>query len=71
MLTLCARPALARRITLRTYDPHKSTVEVRAAEPRNTNRVALIVGTIAVVIAFALIWWWFAAYGGGHSINGG
>jgi len=56
---------------LRTYDPHKSTVEVRAAEPRNTNRVALIVGTIAVVIAFALIWWWFAAYGGGHSINGG
>ena len=56
---------------MRVYNPHKTTTEVRAGDRHQTNNVALIVGTIAVVIAFALIWWWFAAYGGGASINHG
>ncbi|MEO8882473.1 MAG: hypothetical protein ABI377_03500 [Devosia sp.] len=56
---------------MKTYDPHKTTVEVRAGDRNPTSRWALIVGTVGVVIAFAIIWWWFAVYGGGHSINGG
>ena len=56
---------------MRTYDPHKSTVEARAGDRNRDNRVALVVGIIGVVIAFALIFWWFTAFGGGASINHG
>jgi hypothetical protein len=56
---------------MKTYDPHKSTVEARAGDSDPTNRWPLIVGTVVVVIAFAIIWWWFAVYGGGNSINHG
>ena len=56
---------------MRTYDSEKSTVEVRGGDRHKTNNVALIVGTIAVIVLFALIYWWFAAYGGGNSINHG
>ena len=63
-LTLCEQQ-IAREISMRTYDPHKSTVEVRGADRHQTNRVALIVGTTGVIVAFALIWWWFAAFGHG------
>ena len=56
---------------MKTYDPHKSTVDTRAGDSNPTNRWPLIVGTTVVIIAFAIIWWWFAAYGGGNSINRG
>jgi len=56
---------------MRTYDSEKSTVEVRGGDRHQTNKVALIVGTIAVIVLFALIYWWFAVYGGGNSINHG
>jgi hypothetical protein len=56
---------------MRTYDPHKSTIEVRQGDRNPANRYILIISTVAVVVAFGLIWWWFAAYGGGNSINHG
>jgi hypothetical protein len=56
---------------MKTYDSHKSTVEARGGDRDPTNRWPLIVGTVVVVIAFALIWWCFAVYGGGNSINKG
>ena len=56
---------------MRTYDPHKSTVEVRQGDRNPMNKTVLIISIIAVAIAFALIFWWFAVYGGGHSINHG
>ena len=56
---------------MRTYDPHKTTVEVRQGDRHQTNKRALIIGTAAVIILFALIYWWFAVYGGGGNLNGG
>lgn len=56
---------------MQTYDPNKSTVEVRQADRSSTSKHVLIISTIAVVVAFAVIWWWFSVYGGGNSINHG
>ncbi len=56
---------------MKTYDPHKSTVEVRGGDRNPTNRGPLVLGTIIVIIALALVYWWFAVYGGGQSINHG
>jgi len=56
---------------MRVYDPHKSTVEVRAADRHQSTKFILIVSTVLVIIAFAVIWWWFSAHGGGNSINSG
>ena len=56
---------------MRTYDPHKTTIEVRQGDRHQTNKRVLIISTTALVIAFALIWAWFALYGGGASINHG
>ena len=50
---------------MQTYDPHKSTVELRQGDRHQTNKQVLIVSTFVVIVAFGLIWWWFAAYGGG------
>jgi hypothetical protein len=54
---------------MRTYDPHKSTVDVRQADGHQTNKRVLVIATIAVIIAFALIYWWFAVYNPGASVN--
>jgi hypothetical protein len=54
---------------MRTYDPQKSTVEVRQADRRQGSKRVLIIATVAVIIAFALIYWWFAVYNPGASIN--
>ena len=56
---------------MRTYDPHRTTVEVRQGDRHQTNKRVLIISTSVVVIAFALIWAWFALYGGGASITPG
>lgn len=48
---------------MRVYDPHRSTVEVRGGDRRQGTRVVLIVSTVLVIIAFALIYWWFAVHG--------
>lgn len=54
---------------METYDSHKTTTEVRQADNHQTNKWALILGMIGVVVAFALIYWWFAVYNPGLSIN--
>ena len=54
---------------MKTYDPHKSTIEVRQADRHQTNKRVLITSMIAVVVAFALIWAWFALFGGGAPIT--
>jgi hypothetical protein len=56
---------------MKVYDPHKSTVEVRQADGHQTNKHVLIISTIVVVVAFALIWWLFSTYGGGGNLNHG
>jgi hypothetical protein len=54
---------------MKTYDPHKSTEEVRGADRDTATRNVLVVAGIIVVIILALIWWWFAAHGGGNPLN--
>jgi hypothetical protein len=49
---------------MKTYDPHKSTVEVRQGDRHQTNKRVLITSMVVVIIAFALIWGWFALTGG-------
>jgi hypothetical protein len=56
---------------MRVYDSEKSTVEVRGADRRQGSKRVLIISTVIVIIAFALIFWWFSVYGGGHSMNHG
>ncbi len=56
---------------MKTYDPHKSTVEARGGDRNPTNRWPLFAGTLIVIVAFALIYWWFAVYGGGQPVNRG
>lgn len=41
---------------METYDPHKSTTEVRGANRRTTNLRVLIVGVVAIVVLFAVIY---------------
>lgn len=45
-----------RCIAMETYDPHKSTTEVRGANRRTTNFRVLIIGVVAIVVLFALIY---------------
>jgi hypothetical protein len=46
---------------MKTYDPHKSTTEVRQADRRLDNFWVLIISTLAVVALFALIYLIFFA----------
>lgn len=41
---------------METFDPHKSTTEVRGANRRTTNFWVLIIGVVAIVILFTLIY---------------
>ena len=54
---------------MKTYDSHKSTVEVRAADRNTGTRNMLVVAGVVVVILLGLIWWWSAAHGGGNPLN--
>jgi hypothetical protein len=54
---------------MKTYDSHKSTVEVRAADRNTGTRNMLVVAGVVVVIILGLIWWWSAAHGGGNPLN--
>lgn len=46
---------------METYDPKKSTTEVRQGDRRQMNLRALIIGVVVVVLAFGAIWWFFLA----------
>ncbi len=54
---------------MRTYDAHKSTVEVRQGDRRQGTKWMLILSTAGVIVLFALIYWWFAVYDPGLSAN--
>lgn len=41
---------------MKTYDPDKSTTEVRQASPRKMNARVLITSLIGVVVLFAIIY---------------
>ena len=41
---------------MRTYDPHKTTTEVRQASPRRMNLRVLITSLIGIVVLFAIIY---------------
>jgi hypothetical protein len=41
---------------METYDPHKSTTEVRGANRRTTNFRVLILGMLGIVVVFALVY---------------
>ncbi len=41
---------------METFDPHKNTTEVRGANRRMTNLRVLVIGTVAIILAFAVIW---------------
>lgn len=45
---------------METYDPHKSTVEVRQGNRKMTNFRVLILSGLGVVLAFAVIYFFFA-----------
>jgi hypothetical protein len=46
---------------METYDPHKTTTEVRQANRRLDNFWVLIISTVAVVALFAIIYFVFFA----------
>lgn len=41
---------------METYDPHKTTTEVRQASPRKMNLRVLITSLIGIVVLFAIIY---------------
>jgi hypothetical protein len=41
---------------METFDPHKTTTEVRGANRRTMNLKVLIISLVVIVIAFGLIW---------------
>lgn len=45
---------------METYDPHKSTTDVRQASPRKMNMRVLVISLIGVVVLFAIIYLIFA-----------
>lgn len=54
---------------METFDPHKSTTEVRAASGRKGNFRALIIGLVVIIVAFGLIWAYFALMPQGNVIE--
>ena len=41
---------------METYDPHKSTTDVRQANPRKMNLRVLIMSLIGIVVLFAIVY---------------
>lgn len=46
---------------METYDPKKSTTEVRQASPRKMNMRVLVTSLIGIVVVFAIIYLVYAA----------
>ncbi len=46
---------------METYDPHKSTTEVRQADRRLDNFWVLVISTVAIIALFAIIYLVFFA----------
>ena len=41
---------------METYDPHKSTTEVRQASPRKMNLRVLVTSLVGVIVLFAILY---------------
>lgn len=41
---------------METYDPHKTTTEVRQASPRNMNLRVLVWSMLGLIVLFAIIY---------------
>lgn len=54
---------------MRTYDADKNTTEVRQGNRRKMNLRVLLYSTIAVIVAFALIWAGFSLFPEGNVIQ--
>ena len=52
-----------------TYDAHKTTTEVRQGSRRTMNLRVLIISTVLIVVAFALIWFFFFAVAPGNTVS--
>ncbi|GLQ55510.1 hypothetical protein [Devosia nitrariae] len=52
---------------MKTYDPDKTTKEVRQGNRRLMNLRVLVYAIIGIVVAFALIYLWFAVFAPGGS----
>lgn len=54
---------------MRSYDAQKNTTEVRQGDRRRMTMRVLIIATIAVVVAFAVIWFVFMLMPEGNVIQ--
>lgn len=54
---------------METYDPHKNTTEVRQANRRTMNLRVLVLGTLGIVAAFAVIYGIYALWLGGAAVS--
>lgn len=41
---------------METYDPHKSTTEVRQASPRKMNMRVLVMSMLGIIVLFAIVY---------------
>ncbi|MCW5720258.1 MAG: hypothetical protein KIS86_03855 [Devosia sp.] len=46
---------------METYDPNKSTTEVRQASPRKMNMRVLVISLVGIVVVFAILYLIYAA----------
>jgi uncharacterized membrane protein len=44
---------------METFDPHKNTTEVRGANRRTDNFRVLVIGLVAIVVLFGLVYFFF------------
>jgi hypothetical protein len=54
---------------MQTYDANKKTTEVRQGDRRRMTLRVLVIATLAVVVAFALIWVFFSFLPQGNVIQ--
>ena len=52
---------------METYDPHKNTTEVRGANRRTDNFRVLIIGVVAIVILFGLVYFLYGMGSAGQN----
>lgn len=52
---------------METYDPHKSTTEVRGGSRGTTNLRILIIAFFAIIILFAIIYFIYSAGSSGQA----
>jgi hypothetical protein len=54
---------------METFDPHKSTTEVRGASPRRANFRVLLISIVLIVAAFVVIWAVYTMWPSGNVIS--